>query len=112
MADVGVAGKRTLVAFGSVKVAAGVITAASTFNSGAAVARTGAGVFTLTMANALNAAACQVLVMKRDTGAGFPPSVADTSDTVKTVSTFDATAGGATAADRNFDYEIWAVNPG
>jgi hypothetical protein len=112
MADVGVEGKRKLTAFGSIKFAAGAIVAATTFNNGAVAVRTGLGVTTLTLTESLNAASCQVLITRRDAGTGFPPTVVDTSDTVKTVNTFDATAGGAGAADRNFDYEVWAVNPG
>lgn len=109
--EVKIDNKRVLVAFGTIKIAGAAITAATTQNVGAVAVRTGAGVVTLTLGQAVPAANCIVGIFNRQSPA-FNYNVADTSDTVKTVSTFDATAGGATAADRNFDYEIWEILPG
>lgn len=62
--------------------------------------RTGAGVYTLTTADAVPAAE-SILIVTVNTAAGQYQAV-HTSDTVKTVTTF--AADGTTATDKNFSF--------
>lgn len=70
-------------------------------------ARTGAGVYTLTCADAVPAAE-SVLIVTNNTAAGQIQAV-HTSDTVKGVTSF--AADGTTATDKNFSYLIAYVIP-
>lgn len=87
--------------------AAGAVTGANgsaIWGAGAASARTSAGVYTLTLDEPSDSLACAVLVTIR----GAVPAialVAQTSDTVKTVSLFDPT-DGTTPVDASFDYLV------
>jgi hypothetical protein len=72
-----------------------------------ATARTGAGVYTLTTAQAVPAAE-SVLIITNNTAAGQIQGV-HTSDTVKTVTSF--AADGTTATDKNFSYLLAFVIP-
>lgn len=75
-------------------------------------ARTGAGVYTVTVPD-IDAADCIVLVTIRGAaGVGSTCQVVHTSDTVKTISTFDVAAGANVAADHDFDIVIMKVASG
>src|SRR4051812_18267307 len=92
----------------SVVAAAGSVNANGTevWSDGAAAANTGTGTYTLTMdGGGLAAAECVVDITIRGTTAGFK-TVAQTSNTVKTVNVFD-TSGNA--ANLSFDYVILAA---
>lgn len=76
--------------------------------SGAIVARTGAGVYTVTFSGqAFPASESFGVVTLRQSGTY---SYVDTSDTVKTISTF--AVDGTTATDKNFSVVIYYVPPG
>lgn len=76
-------------------------TGVANFSAGAASARTATGIYTLTLDEPSDALACACLVTARGTTAFA--RVDQTSDTVKTVRTFDA-AGAA--LDSDFDFLI------
>lgn len=95
-------------------IAAGKVTGATGATTGkqgvVTVARTGAGVYTLTLvagSSGINANACLISLTLRESGV---IRYADTSDTVKTVSSF--AVDGATATDKNFDFIIWGLPTG
>lgn len=75
------------------------------WTAGAACARTGAGVYTLTLDEAADAAACAVQITPRGAGTPVVAQVVHTSDTVKTVNLFDS-ATGATPTDSDFDFLV------
>jgi len=85
--------------------AAGAVTGATgvaIWAAGAATARTGAGVYTLTLDEPADAAACAVIVTVR--GALLATlEVAQTSDTVKTVTARDV---AGVAQDTDFDFLV------
>jgi len=95
-----------ILAMGRVDVAAGAIVAASTATRGCTAARTGEGVFTLTLdqpVNELDATECVCFVNCETSGFA---AVSNTSDAVKTVRTFSAGAALNSAADRSFSFLI------
>lgn len=65
-------------------------------------ARTGAGVYTLTLVDGLPQSECQVSATLQGGSAG-EISVTHTSDTVKTIEVFDS---AGVAADQSFSFEI------
>ena len=77
---------------------------------GAAPARTGAGVYTLTLDRDIDAAECVVHVTPRTTP-DIAPSVVQTSDTIKTVNMRTIAAAPA-AADCEFDFVITRISGG
>jgi hypothetical protein len=77
---------------------------------GAAPAKTGAGVYTLTLDEAIDALECVVHVTPRTT-ADIVPSVVQTSDSVKTVNMRTVAAAPA-AADCAFDFEVRRISGG
>lgn len=87
-------------------------TGAATMIRGIVVpARSGAGVYTLTLtagSSGINANSCQVLAWLTN-NSGIVQT-ANTSDTVKTVSTF--AVDGTTATDKNFSFIIWGIETG
>lgn len=92
-------------------VAAGAVTGATgALTSGpfgpVTVARTGAGVYTLTLGSGANAgsANCVVMITLRTSGTS---NYVHTSATVKTVNTF--AVDGTTATDKNFDFIIYSI---
>jgi len=98
----------SILAMGRVDVAAGAIVAANTSTRGCTAARTGEGVFTLTLdqpVNEIDAAECVLFANVETSGFAI---VSNTSDAVKTVRTFSmlATDASATAADRSFSFLI------
>lgn len=76
-------------------------TGVAAIQRGCAMARTGAGVYTMTLDREVDATECTIQVTPRQAAAA-QYSVQHTSDTVKTISTFDA-ATGATPTDTTFD---------
>lgn len=72
---------------------------------GAVPARTGAGVYTLTLDRPLNAGDGIVLITARGGAPTTAFGVAHTSDSVKTVSSV-ALAAGQAATDANFDFLV------
>lgn len=90
----------TFNAYGSVKGTSGLRVSGAGFAS----ARTGAGVYTLTLDEGVDSSECAILVTRR--GAAAPAdgtiSVDHTSDTVKTVT---CTAAGV-ATDSDFDFVV------
>lgn len=90
----------TFGAYGSVNGADG----AKVSGAGFASARTGAGVYTLTLQEPVDATQCAILVSRRGAAAAADEtfSVAHTSDTVKTVT---CTAAGV-ATDSSFDFAV------
>jgi hypothetical protein len=72
------------------------------YQVGGRIARTGPGVYTLTLDSDLDATEGSVLIQSMT--AGLISYVADTSDTVKTI-TFTAAAGGA-ATDAQFAWHV------
>lgn len=71
------------------------------------VARTGAGVYTLTLGSNVQSAGTVAIVTM---GASGTYSYVDTSGTVKTVRTF--AVDGTTATDKNFSFAIFTVETG
>lgn len=70
-------------------------------------ARTGAGVYTLTLPAALAAADCpSIQVARRGTGLRWYAAVEHTSDLIKTVRIVDA---GLNPLDSDFDFSIWEL---
>jgi hypothetical protein len=87
-------------------------TGARVSGQGAASARTGAGVYTLTM-DGIDAAECAIVATVRAAaGVGSTIDVVHTSDTVKTVHTFDVAAGANVATDHDFDFVVLRTNVG
>jgi hypothetical protein len=70
------------------------------------VTRTGAGVYVVTLLNAAPAASSKATVCLKGL-AGGTYAVSDTSDTVKTISTFNLADA---AADIDFDFSIEALS--
>jgi hypothetical protein len=98
-------------AAGRYTIAAGVLTVVKQTGS-VTVARTGAGVVTLTtpVPGALGSvAAAERRVVFSQEQFGSAPTVAYTSDTVTTVNTF--AVDGVTATDKNGSFEIWQIQP-
>lgn len=77
---------------------------------GAVPAKTGAGVYTLTLDEAIDAIECVVTVTPRTTP-DIAPSVVQTSDTVKTVN-MRTIAAGPVAADCAFDFKVERISGG
>lgn len=89
---------------GAVTGATGAITAGI---GGFVAARTGAGVYTLTLGGAgVPAGECVIAVTMRTSGTY---NYIHTSNTVKTVNTF--AVDGTTATDKNFDFVVYALPP-
>jgi len=105
--------KNVILSMGRVDVAAGAIVAANTATRGCTAARTGDGVFTLTLdppVNELDAAECVLFANCETSGFAI---VSNTSDAVKTVRTFSAGTTGAStfaAADRSFSFLIARIS--
>jgi len=78
-------------------------TGAIVSGSGFASARTGAGVYTITLERQVEQSECQVIVTRRGTALRTYWAVAHTSDAVKTISALDS-AGNA--LDTDFDFVI------
>lgn len=73
--------------------------------AGAASARTGAGVYTLTMDQQVDSTQCVMLgMLEVNTGT---IAMAHTSDSVKGVTT--TAVDGTTATDKTFDFAIWQI---
>lgn len=94
---------RVLIAAGKIDTTGAVLSRTGSFTA----ARTGAGVYTLTLASALPEAE-EELIVCNNTAAGQIQIVA-TSTTVKTVTSF--AADGTTATDKKFSFEIWQITP-
>ncbi len=77
----------------------------SLWEAGCLGARTAAGIYTLTLDEPSDAAACAVLITMRGAGTVCVAQVVQTSDTVKTVNVFDS-ATGAVATDSDFDFLV------
>ena len=77
-------------------------TGTAIWGAGAVSARGAKGVYTLTLDEGCDAAACACLVTVRGATEGYA-TVEQTSDTVKTVNTFD---NAGAAEDVDFDYLI------
>lgn len=91
-------------ASGSVGNAAGASVSGNQFVT---TARTGAGVYTLTLTEPIDAAECAIIATLRGATVNQNITVAHTSDAVKTV----ATAIVAVATDADFDYVIIRNGP-
>lgn len=91
-------------ASGSVVGASG---ASASGNQFVTTARTGAGIYTLTLSEAIDAAECSIVATGRGSAGNSNIQVAQTSDTVKTVTAFVA----AVATDIDFDYIIIKNGP-
>lgn len=91
--------KNVVHAAGSVAGATGALVSGSGFAS----ARTGAGVYTITLERPANAAECQLLVTRRGTALRTYWAVSHTTDSVKTVSALDS-AGNP--LDTDFDFAV------
>lgn len=76
---------------------------------GAASARTGAGTYTITLDQPLNAADCVVRAQVRGGAANCNCRIVHTTDAVKTITTH---VGAAAAADQNFDFEVKRISIG
>lgn len=87
-----------LQAYGSVKGSDG----STVSGAGCATARSAKGVYTLTLDAQVDATECAVICTPRGSTAGYA-ACAQTSDSVKTVATFDS-AGAA--ADLDFDFLV------
>jgi hypothetical protein len=79
-------------------------TGTATWIAGATSARTGAGVYTLTLDQPTDSTQCSILVSRRGAAAAADGtfSVAHTSDSVKTVTYTEA----GVAADADFDFHV------
>jgi len=100
-------GQRQLVGAGRYTISAGTLT--SVVRTGLGIpARTGAGVVTLTTSQDIAAAERQAVCSQEQ--AGSAPTIAYTSATVTTVSTF--AVDGTTATDKNMSWELWQFVPG
>ena len=86
-------------AYGAVTGATGAILSGSGFAS----ARTGKGIYTLTLDEPVDSTECSIKVSVRGGALGTTAQVAHTSDTVKTVTTGSAANA---AADLDFDFCI------
>lgn len=74
-------------------------------------ARTGAGVYTVTVPD-IDATDCIVMVSMRSTGVGANAQVVHTSDIVKTINIFAVAAGANVATDMDFDVVIMKIASG
>jgi hypothetical protein len=77
----------------------------SLWEAGCLGARTGAGVYTVTLDEPSDSAACAILVTMRTGGIPCVAQVVHTSDTVKTINVFDSATGGV-ATDSAFDFLV------
>lgn len=71
-------------------------------------ARTGTGVYTLTLSEGIDAGECSIVATCRASAGNSNVQVAQTSDTVKTITCFVA----AVATDIDFDFTIMRVGVG
>ena len=90
----------TLWAAGSISGAGAVVK-----QKGCALARTGVGIYTVTLDRDLDAADAAINVTPRGGAGNANPQVAHTSDTVKGVNMFVA----AVATDVGFDVMVWKI---
>jgi hypothetical protein len=100
----GMVGNGLLLAAGKVSTAGAVLSRTGMW----VPARTGAGVYTITLPAPGSPAGANFMSLTLNTAAG-QCQIVDTSDTVKTVTTF--AADGTTATDKNFSFEIWQIIP-
>lgn len=97
---------------GGLEAAASVVgaTGAATVARGCVTARTGAGVYTITLDRALDASECLVACSVRG-AANVALKVVHTDDLIKTVSSV-ALAAGQAATDSDFDFAIFRIAAG
>lgn len=76
------------------------------WGAGAASAKSSTGVYTLTLDQGCDSTQCAIIITKRGAGTKCGFAVAQTSDTVKTVTSVSL-VDGATVTDSEFDYVVY-----